>query len=326
MAKHTDIDPANLVFGPVPSRRLGRSLGVNNIPPKVCSYSCVYCQVGLTTDEAIERRRFFGTDAIVRAVEGALRAAAERGEAVDHLSFVPDGEPTLDIDLGATIEALAPTGVPVAVITNASLLWREDVRRELAGAARVSVKVDAVDEAPWRRVNRPYGTLSLEQVLAGIRAFADEYDGVLTTETMLVDGVNDQPDTIANVAAFVAELDPAAAYVAAPTRPPAESWATPPGERTLYAAWKAFAERVGRVEFLAGPRAPEFASLGDAAQDLVAICAVEPMEHDAAVALLDAGGEGPELLEELVADGLVRRLEHAGTTFYALPDQRRTGG
>jgi wyosine [tRNA(Phe)-imidazoG37] synthetase (radical SAM superfamily) len=118
-----------ITFGPVPSRRLGRSLGINNIPPKVCSYSCVYCQVGRTLNIQVERRTFYETEKILEeALDRAIKALGI-GEAIDYLTFVPDGEPTLDENLGRTIELLKPLGIRIAVITNGSLIWREDVRR-----------------------------------------------------------------------------------------------------------------------------------------------------------------------------------------------------
>ena len=120
-----------LVFGPVPSRRLGRSLGINNIPPKTCTYACVYCQLGRTPRLQIERQTFYSTEDLCDAVTCKLRAARERHEPVDYLTFVPDGEPTLDENLGATIAALKPLGIPIAVITNTSLIWDPAVREAL---------------------------------------------------------------------------------------------------------------------------------------------------------------------------------------------------
>ena len=176
------------LFGPVPSRRLGRSLGINNIPAKHCSYACVYCQVGRTTHPLSTRRAFYAPQQVVQAVSDRLTQLRQQGERVDYLTFVPDGEPTLDVHLGEAIELLRPLGVPVAVMTNGSLLGQEEVRRELALADWVSVKVDSVDEAVWRRIDRPHPSLRLDEILQGIRVFAKSFAGVLDTETMLVRG------------------------------------------------------------------------------------------------------------------------------------------
>ena len=143
-------------FGPVPSRRLGKSLGINNIPAKVCTYSCVYCQVGRTTAMPLDRRLFYPPEEIFRDVQGRLAKAKEASETVDYLTFVPDGEPTLDINLGKAIMLLKSLDVPVGVITNGSLLWRDDVREALGKADWVSLKIDAVQEGIWRQINRPH--------------------------------------------------------------------------------------------------------------------------------------------------------------------------
>ncbi|MFO7742846.1 MAG: radical SAM protein, partial [Anaerolineae bacterium] len=132
-----------IAFGPVPSRRLGRSLGINNIPPKICTYSCAYCQLGRTIKMEVERRPFYEPEDILRHVQDKVEKSEGAGEAIDYLTFVPDGEPTLDANLGHEIELLQPLGIKIAVISNASLVWREDVREELGQADWVSLKVDA---------------------------------------------------------------------------------------------------------------------------------------------------------------------------------------
>ena len=135
-----------------------------------------------------ERREFYEPINIAELVEEKLSNLQDE---VDYVSFVPDGEPTLDVNLGKEIDLVKELGVKTAVICNSSLIWRNDVRNDLCNADWVSVKVDAVTEAMWRRVDRPHGRLRLESILDGLVNFAEEYTGVLTTETMLVDGFND---------------------------------------------------------------------------------------------------------------------------------------
>ena len=177
-----DIGADRLIFGPVPSRRLGRSLGINNIPPKVCSYSCVYCQLGPTHTTEIVPRVFYTPDHLFEAVKKHLTQAGKNGAQVDYLTFVPDGEPSLDSRLSETIQRLRPLGIPIAIISNASLIWRDDVRKTLAMADWVSLKVDAVDETLWRRINRPHSSLDHHAILDGMLTFAGEYNGMLVTE------------------------------------------------------------------------------------------------------------------------------------------------
>ena len=173
-----------IAFGPVPSRRLGRSLGINNIPPKVCTYSCVYCQVGKTSEMRMERCPFYDPQEVFRHVEEKIDEAQKRGESIDYLTFVADGEPTLDANLGQEIELLKPLGFKVAVITNGSLIWREDVRSDLSKADWVSLKVDAAHAKLWRRMNRPFRSLKLKAILDSMLEFAMDYRGELVTQTV----------------------------------------------------------------------------------------------------------------------------------------------
>jgi len=142
-----------IAFGPVPSKRLGRSLGINNIPPKSCSYSCLYCQVGATQGQLIEPQNFYAPEDIYQEVSQQRQKLRNAGETVDYMAFVPDGELTLDINLGRAIDLLRPLSIPIAVISNASLLWRKKVRAVIAKADWVSVKVGSVDEGIWRQLN-----------------------------------------------------------------------------------------------------------------------------------------------------------------------------
>lgn len=218
-----------LVFGPVPSRRLGRSLGINNIPPKHCTYSCLYCQVGPTKAAEMQPRAFYRPEAIFHAVEQHLEKLMARQETVDYLTFVPDGEPTLDANLGKTIELLRGLNVKIAVISNASLIWQSNVREILKMADWVSLKVDSVDESVWRRVNRPCEGLDLDDILSGMLAFAADFNGTLATETMLLEGINTGYDSMERLTAFLQKLDPDKVYLARPTRPTADSSVRAPG-------------------------------------------------------------------------------------------------
>jgi wyosine [tRNA(Phe)-imidazoG37] synthetase (radical SAM superfamily) len=305
-----------ITFGPVPSRRLGRSLGVNNIPPKACSYSCVYCQLGATPAAEVVPRAFYAPQEVLRQVSERLEALARHGEPVDWLTFVPDGEPTLDARLGETIDLLRPLGIPIAVISNASLAWREDVRAALGKADWISLKVDAVDPPLWRRVNRPHPDLRLEAILDGIRHLAEGCAGTLTTETLLVAGVNDGAGSVAAVAEFLAGLGPAVAYLAVPTRPPAEPGVRPPDEATLTAAFQLLSARLARVEYLIGYEGDAFAATGKVEDDLLAITAVHPLREEAVQALLAKSGAGWEVVERLLAAGALRRVDYQGHRFY----------
>ena len=308
--------PPPIAFGPVPSRRLGRSVGINTIPPKTCTYSCVYCQLGRTDSMGATRRRFHGPEAVASAVERKVRTVREAGERIDVLTFVPDGEPTLDADLGAEIRALRPLGVPIAVISNGSLLHLEAVRRDLAAADWVSLKLDAADERTWHAVDRPHRSLTLGGIVGGMATFRDAFAGELVTETMLVSGVNDGPRHLEALAAVLGTIGPRVAYLAVPTRPPAERWVRAPDEEAVIRAYQIVARAVARVELLTGYEGNAFPATGDSEQDLLSIGAVHPLRAEAVNELLRRNGDGWATVDRLVHDGRLVRLTFEDRTYY----------
>lgn len=317
-----------ITFGPVPSRRLGRSLGIANVPPKTCSYSCIYCQVGPKPDKQIAPRPFYAPEEIAQAVESHIRSLSSADETIDYLTFVPDGEPTLDANLGSSIRELRRFGIRIAVISNASLAWREDVREALALADWVSLKVDTVHEPTWRRVNRPHHALQLDTVLDGLRVFSRGYAGVLTSESLLVDGVNSADERVAEVADFLRELQPAKAYLSIPIRPPAVGEVRPPDEDCLNRACQLIAGSGIDVEYLTGYEGNAFASTGDPQRDLLSITAVHPLREDAVVELLSRTGSEWGVVQALLERGLLRACGYQGRIFYvrAYPRVREAAG
>ncbi|MBO8183106.1 MAG: radical SAM protein [Archaeoglobus sp.] len=301
-----------IAFGPVPSRRLGLSLGVNNIPPKICTYSCVYCQLGRTRRMQVERETFFDPERVVEDV----RKKMESLQVIDFITFVPDGEPTLDVNIGYEIEKLKDeiAKAKVAVITNASLLWREDVRKDLSKADLVSVKIDSVDETIWRRINRPHGSLRLRKIMEGILDFSKEFDGDLITETMLVKGLNDNPELAEKVAEFVAKLD-ARAYLAAPIRPPAEEWVLPANKETIEIWREIFSERV-EVDCITMPESDAFAYTGNLEGDLLSILAVHPMRESSLRKFLEKANSSWDFIERLIDEGKIEEKEYGSVKFY----------
>jgi len=305
-----------IIYGPVPSRRLGRSLGINNIPSKVCTYSCVYCQAGRTSHLQVERSAFFSPEETVAEVAERVGKLQGRGEGIDYLSFVPNGEPTLDANLGRTIELLGPLGIRIAVITNASLLWRADVREDLAHADWVSIKVDTVREDVWRKVNRPHPSLCLQDILEGALAFAGMFQGELETETMLVRGVNDSEDDLERTGEYITSLKPGRACLSVPVRPPAEPWVELSLEETLAMAFQIYRECGLPVEMLVDFEGTSFSSMGDTGEDLLAITAVHPMREDAVREFLARGSREWRTVRELIGDGRLVETEYRGNKFY----------
>ncbi len=303
-------------FGPVPSRRLGKSLGINNIPAKVCTYSCVYCQVGPAARMQSDRCFFYEPENIFQDIQRRLIQTKEVSERVDYLTFVPDGEPTLDMNLGKEIILLKALEVPVGVITNSSLLWRDDVREELGKADWVSLKIDSVRDDLWRQINRPHKAIRLSLILDGILAFAKDFAGTLVTETMLVRGLNDNDDCMKEVADFLHRLQPCQAYLSIPTRPPAEKWVRGPDEEALNRAYHLLADKVKRVEYLIGYEGNAFAFSGDVEKDLLSITAVHPMREEAIRVLLSRAGSSWEVIDRLVVQGDLTETKYDGHTFY----------
>ena len=305
-----------IAFGPVPSRRLGRSLGINNIPPKVCTYSCAYCQLGRTRKMQVDRCAFYQPDEILKDVERRVESAREVEESIDYLTFVPDGEPTLDVNLGREIELLKPLGIKIAVITNASLIWREDVREDLMKANWVSLKVDSPREEIWRRINRPHRALQLASILDGMLEFAKVYRGELVTETMLVEGINDSDALVSEVADFLSRFRPARAYLAIPTRPPAEEWVQPPSEETINRAYQILNEEIEQVEYLIGYEGNAFAFTGNVEEDLLSITAVHPMREEAVSEFLARARADWSTVYKLIGEDQFVETAYGGKRFY----------
>ena len=307
---------SKITFGPVPSRRLGRSLGINNIPPKVCSYSCVYCQVGRTDTIQITRQPFYDPKSILTDVKRKINKIIELGESIDFLAFVPDGEPTLDINLGRAIELLRPLGVKIAVISNASLIGQKSVRNDLSKADWVSLKVDAVSKDIWRHINRPHRDLNITNILEAMLQFAEKYEGELVTETMLIDGVNDSLSNIKEVADFLEKLKPATAYLYIHTRPPAEIWVHPPVENILNMAYQVVSKRVKDVECLFGYEGNAFSFTGNVEEDLLSIISVHPMQEKAVREFLAKAEANWALIDNLIAQDRLFATEYEGKKFY----------
>ncbi|MBN2380283.1 radical SAM protein [candidate division WOR-3 bacterium] len=304
------------VFGPVPSRRLGQSLGINNIPPKVCTYSCVYCQLGRTLKMQAERGPFYEPEEIVQQVKARAEKAQKKQESIDYITFVPDGEPTLDENLGREIELLKPLGFKIAVITNSSLMDREDVRSGLSKADWVSLKVDSCGAETWRKVNRPHRKLKLEGILKGMVEFSMNFKGELVTETMLVKDLNHSEEQLAQTAEFIAGLNPAVSYISIPIRPPAEKWAITPDEEVINRAWQIFVERIGKVEYLIGYEGNAFAFTGNVEEDILSITSVHPMREDGVDDFLKRAGEQWDTIRELIDQGKLLQIEFEGRMFY----------
>jgi wyosine [tRNA(Phe)-imidazoG37] synthetase (radical SAM superfamily) len=273
----------------------------------------------------VERENFYTAKDIVQAVKEKVKRAKAKGEPIDYLTFVPDGEPTLDANLGQEIDLLKPFGIKIAVISNASLIWREDVRQDLSQTDWVSLKVDAVINKTWHQINRPQKSLKLATILEGMLKFADTFKGELTTETMLIHGINDNSSELKEIADFLAQLKPNKAYLAIPTRPPAQKEVKAASEPAINTAYQIFTEKLSNVEYLIGYEGNAFAFTGEIEDDLLSITSVHPMRQEAVMEFLKKASTDWKVIEKLIKDGRLLELEYEGRKFYMrkLPQQVR---
>jgi len=305
-----------IVYGPVPSRRLGRSLGINHIPPKICSYARVYCQLGNTLKLWTTREAFYTPEVIVAAVAKAIDTAQKRKESIDYLAFVPDGEPTLDMNLGQTMHRLKEFQIPIAVITNGSLIDDTQVREELLEADWVSLKVDSVDKTPWQKTDRPHGKLKLKTILEGMLKFRRIFTGQLVTETMLIHQYNDSPDQAGRTVRFLRELQPDIAYLSIPTRPPAEAAIEAAYPEAVKRYWQVFSKYLKRVEVLAGYVGNTFAATGNAEEDILSFTSVHPMRREAINELLAKTSQSWDIVDKLLESGAIVELSYGGHSYF----------
>jgi wyosine [tRNA(Phe)-imidazoG37] synthetase (radical SAM superfamily) len=223
------------VFGPVPSRRLGQSLGIDPIPFKTCNWNCVYCQLGRTMPLTNQRRRYFPRDDILAEVVQSLGQASLTK--IDWVTLVGSGETLLSADLGWLIRRVkSVTHLPVAVITNGSLLYQAEIRHDLNAADAVLPSLDAGNASLYRKINRPHPELTFERLLDGMITFRKEYPGKLWIEVMLVRGQNDTEFELNQLAECLEKIQPDEIHLLLSNRPPAEAWVLPPDPNGLIRA------------------------------------------------------------------------------------------
>lgn len=306
-----------LCFGPVPSRRLGRSLGINNIPSKICSYACVYCQLGKTLHNQIHRIPFYDVEDILMSVQIRLDSLKNKNETIDYLAYVPDGEPTLDANLGKEVDRLKQFGIKTAIISNASLIGSAEVCNDLCKFDWVSLKIDAVSEDIWHKINRPNKELILQEIQQGTIDFRSEFSGFFATETMVIKGLNDTEEELTKIALFLQKVKPNKSYISIPTRPPAEGWVTLPDEQTLTMAYQIFTEHGIDTELITGYEGDSFTLTEDPVSDILSITSVHPMRREAVDALLQKAHAHWSIIEGLIQSGVLIETEYNRHLYYA---------
>jgi wyosine [tRNA(Phe)-imidazoG37] synthetase (radical SAM superfamily) len=226
------------LYGPVPSRRLGRSLGIDIVPFKVCTLDCVYCQLGRTTEKTLQRKDYVPVEAVL----AELRDKLAKGLEADFITISGSGEPTLNSRLGELIEGIKKiTDIPVAILTNGTLLYKQDVRADCAKADVVLPSLDAGDEQIYQRINRPHSGLSIEKLILGLCAFRNEFAGRIWLEVFFIEGFNTDNEQIAKIKDAIDRIRPDKVQLNTAVRPTAE-----PGIKSLDAEkLQAIAEELG---------------------------------------------------------------------------------
>ncbi len=303
-------------FGPVPSRRLGNSLGINNLSVKICTYSCTYCRIGNLKRTKNRRCAFFSPQDIFADIQDLIIKIKENNGEIDYLTFVANGEPTLDQNLGRILDLIRFFNVKLAVITNGSLLYKPEVRDDLCKADWVSVKIDSVDEKIWQKINRPHHHLNLQMIMDGQLRFADDFKGCLNTETMLVEGINTSSTSVQQTADFISRLKPAHAYISVPIRPPVDENVVQPTEETVNRVYQIFQDRIKNVECLLDYENISFGTTGDVEKGLLNILAVHPMRIDALIKYLHKSNCDWSMVEKLMARRQIVRIQYQGNLFY----------
>jgi wyosine [tRNA(Phe)-imidazoG37] synthetase (radical SAM superfamily) len=304
------------VFGPVPSRRLGQSLGIDTIPLKTCNWNCVYCQLGRTKPLINQRKDYYPVEDILDEVHHALDAH-QPGE-IDWATFVGSGEPLLHSGMGMLVRGVKElTNLPVAVITNGSLLYLPEVRDDLLLADAVLPSLDAGTAVLYRKINRPHPEVTFQRLVDGLIDFRKVFQGRLWVEVMLVWDLNDTPQALQDIAKVLERIQPDAVHVNLPTRPPVESWVEPSDSEGLMRALAIF----GNIAEVVHPAEGTFDLSGyeDPLDAVLAIITRHPMRQEELEHTLSywSPGKVQQVLADLEASGRAQVVERLGVQFWS---------
>lgn len=300
----------SFLFGPVPSRRLGRSLGIDLVPFKTCSYDCLYCQLGLTTDKTVERREWVPLDGVLAELTEKLPTHP------DWITLSGSGEPTLYSRLDELIDGIhAISDVPVAVLTNGSLLWQPNVRKQLANADLVIPSLDAGSQSVFEMINRPAPEIDFKTMLDGLIRFREEFANPIWLEILLLDGINTSDEAIQNLVDDACRIGPDQIQLNTATRPPADNRATAVSKERLEQLAERFSPSAEIIADYRGVHAQtDFQNRKNTVQELLSRrpCTLDDISQGLGI----HRNETVKYIEELQAAGRLTTTQNGGRTFY----------
>lgn len=300
------------IYGPVPSRRLGFSLGVDIIPYKTCSLDCVYCQLGPTLEKTASRKTYYSPDEIIPQI----RSAIQSGRRIDSITFSGSGEPTLNILIGDLIRKIKEfTEIPVTVLTNSTLISRPDVRQDLLSADRIVPSLDAATQEVFERINRPASGIKIADIIEGLSAFRKKFSGLIWLEILFVKGINDSPDHLAALKAAVERIHPDRIQLNTVIRPPSDKGSRPLSPKEMESIRAFFGEK---AEIIADMTKTFQNPVEDNRQEqILAVIRRRPVTLDDLVNSLGfKARDVHDCLDSLLKQEIIREVIQDGKTFY----------
>lgn len=305
------LNDSKYIFGPVPSRRLGRSLGVDLVPYKTCTFDCIYCDLGRTTHKTISRQSYVLPEDIQGEFEICLSALEKKP---DYITLSGSGEPTLNTDIGEIIRSIKDiTSTPIAVLTNSSLLSLNEVRMDLSEADVVLPSLDAITPTLFEYINRPHPSLRIEEIISGLIQFRKQYQGQIWLEILFCRGVNDGKEEIKKLKEVIDKIEPDRIQLNTTVRPPAEEFSYPLTTTQLEEIRKKLGNKAEIISEFAAPAGEKFNSVKDS--EILNLIKRRPCTaEDISKALGLHLNEVVKYLEKLIKEGVVhyRMYEHCG--------------
>ncbi|MGA2315181.1 MAG: radical SAM protein [Thermodesulfobacteriota bacterium] len=308
------------LYGPVPSRRLGRSLGIDLVPHKICTYDCIYCQIGNTTDKTLIRKEYVPVKKVLEEVSRFLK---EETSSIDHLSLSGSGEPTLHSQIRSVIEGIKIiTSIPIAVLTNGSLFYEEEVRKDLLGADIILPSLDAVSSEVFMIINRPCSGISIEKVTEGMVEFRKVYKGQIWLEILFCKGVNDGKEELLKMKKAIDRIQPDRIHLNTVVRPPSEKWATPLNQKEIEKIRDFFGEKAEIIsEF---DRHPSSVLERDIKEEILKILRRRPLSlSDLSKGMGIPQNELDQYVKPLTREGKIQTRIFGGSIYYEIGKNQR---